>query len=86
MLKLGDTHLEVFEFASPAPAARHKLRPVCDHGITHVCLLVEDLQAEYERMRTAGMTFHSPPLRQDSGYVIYGRDVDGNVIELIEFT
>lgn len=86
MLKLGETHLEIFEYSSPAPTHRRELRPVNEHGITHVCLLVTDLQSEYERMSAAGMRFHSPPLEQDSGYVIYGRDPDGNVVELIEFT
>lgn len=86
MLKLGDTYLEVFEFSSPSPQRHAAQRPVCDHGITHVCLLVEDLHGEFERMKSAGMEFHSQPLTQDSGYVVYGRDPDGNVVELIEFT
>jgi len=86
MLKLGDTFLEVFAFSSPAPKTRDAVRPVCDHGITHVCLLVTDLHGEYERLKSAGMRFHSAPLTQDTGYVVYGRDPDGNVVELIEFT
>ena len=86
MLKLGDTHLELFEYSSPAPKPRDGVRPVHDHGITHICLLVQDLHAEYGRMKAAGMTFHSEPLTQDTGYVVYGRDPDGNVVELIEFT
>jgi glyoxylase I family protein len=86
MLKLGDSFLEIFEFSSPPPKPGDPARQVCDHGITHICLQVQDLPAEYERMKAAGMTFHSPPLTQDSGYVIYGRDPDGNVVELIEFT
>lgn len=86
MLKLGDSYLEVFEFSSPQPAVLDPARPVCDHGITHVCLQVENLHDEYARMRAAGMKFHSEPLSQDSGYVVYGRDPDGNVVELIEFT
>jgi len=85
MLKLGESFLEVFSFSSPSPKQRSATRPVCDYGITHICLLVEDLPGEYERMKTAGMAFHSAPLTQDSGYVVYGRDPDGNVIELIEF-
>jgi glyoxylase I family protein len=86
MLKLGDSFLEVFEFSSPTPQPGNRHRPVCDHGITHICLQVQDLHKEVERMKSAGMEFHSPPLTQDSGYVIYGRDPDGNVVELIEFT
>ncbi len=86
MLKLGDSFLEIFEFSSPVPAPGDPERPVCDHGITHICLQVQDLHAEYERLLAAGMKFHSAPLTQESGYVIYGRDPDGNVVELIEFT
>ena len=86
MLKLGETYLEVFAFSSPPPKQRTEIRPDCDHGITHICLLVENLHGEYERMKSAGMIFHSPPLVQETGYVVYGRDPDGNVIELIEFT
>ncbi len=86
MLKLGDSFLEIFEFSSPTAASGDPERPVCDHGITHVCLQVQDLHGEYERLKEAGMKFLSPPLTQDSGYVIYGRDPDGNVVELIEFT
>ena len=86
MLKLGDSFLEIFEFSSPQAAPGNPERPVCDHGITHVCLQVEDLHAEYERLKAAGMHFLSSPLTQESGYVIYGRDPDGNVVELIEFT
>jgi glyoxylase I family protein len=86
MLKLGDSYLEVFEFTSPAPATNASDRRVCDYGITHICLQVQDLQAEYERMKAAGMRFHCPPQKQDTGYVTYGRDPDGNVVELLEFT
>lgn len=86
MLKLGETYLEVFAFSAPSPKQRTATRPVCDHGITHICLLVRDLHSEYERMKSAGMVFHSQPLTQDTGYVVYGRDPDGNVVELIEFT
>ena len=86
MLRLGNTHLEIFEFSSPPPKETTGARPVCDHGITHVCLLVENLHGEYARLKSAGMRFHSPPLTQDTGYVVYGRDPDGNVVELIEFT
>lgn len=86
MLKLGQTHLEIFEYSSPPPRPREGVRPVCDHGITHICLQVQDLHGEYTRMKAAGMQFHSEPLTQDTGYVVYGRDPDGNVVELIEFT
>ncbi len=86
MLKLGESYLEVFEFSAPASEPRIGDRPVNAHGITHICLQVEDIHSEYERLLAAGMRFHCPPQAQDTGFVTYGRDPDGNVVELLEFT
>jgi catechol 2,3-dioxygenase-like lactoylglutathione lyase family enzyme len=85
LLQTGNAMIELFEYDSPRPSPGDPERPVCDHGITHICLDVTDLDAEYERLGSAGMTFHCPP--QDLGDGIrttYGRDPDGNVIELQE--
>ncbi len=89
MLRAGNTHVEVFEYSSPEPVAGDPNRPVCDHGYTHFCLDVTDIDAEYERLLAAGMTFHTPPpplSKLGSGKIraTYGRDPDGNVIELQE--
>ncbi len=86
MLRLGPSYLEIFEFTSPNPRAVHGDRPACDHGISHICLEVKDIHHEYERLRAAGVRFHCPPQRQDSGWVTYARDCDGNILELLEFT
>ena len=86
MLKLGPSFIEIFEFTSPIPRAVHGDRPACDHGISHICLEVQDIQREYARLQAAGMRFHCPPQAQDTGWVTYGRDCDGNIIELLEFT
>ena len=85
MLKLGGSFLEVFEFTSP-PAKEQSNRPVCDHGITHIALEVTDIHNEYKRMKAAGMEFNTEPQEQESGFMVYGRDPDGNVVELIEYT
>lgn len=86
MLKVGNSFLEVFEYTSPPPTPRTAQRPVNEHGITHVCLEVTDINGEYERLKTAGMQFHSAPMAQQGSSMVYGRDPDGNVVELIEFT
>ena len=57
-------------------------RPVCDHGITHIAFEVDDLDAEYDRLKAAGMRFHCPPQNLGVSRVTYGRDPDGNVLEL----
>ncbi len=89
MLRAGNAYVEVFEFSAPEPEPGDPKRPVCNHGYTHFCLDVTDIDAEYERLSAAGMTFHCPPApsnRMGSGKLraTYGRDPDGNVIELQE--
>ena len=46
MLRAGNTHLELFEFSLPEAATGDPNRPVCDHGITHLCLDVSDIDQE----------------------------------------
>jgi glyoxylase I family protein len=86
MLKIGETFLEVFEFSAPDQTPRSTERPVNLHGITHICLEVTDINGEYERLKAAGMKFNCPPQSQDGSSMVYGRDPDGNTVELIEFT
>jgi catechol 2,3-dioxygenase-like lactoylglutathione lyase family enzyme len=84
LLKAGNAMIELFEFSLPTPTASHPARPVCDHGITHLCLDVTDIEAEYDRLQAAGMRFHCPPIDYGMLKTTYGRDPDGNVIEVQE--
>jgi glyoxylase I family protein len=82
MLRAGSCYLELFQFSAPEPDSTRPLRPF-DKGYTHFCLDVTDIEHEYERLRSLGMTFgHSAPI--DMGHVksIYGRDPEGNVVEI----
>ena len=88
-LRIGNAYLELFQYLSPVGAAQSVNRPVNDHGYTHMCLDVVDIDAEYERLSAAGMTFHCPPppaakTGPGAQRSTYGRDPDGNVIELQE--
>ena len=83
MLRHGNAYLELFEYSEPEPGPGDPHRRVCDPGITHLCLDVTEVDAEYERLSAAGMTFHCPPQDVAPGVrTTYGRDPDGNVVEL----
>ena len=84
MLKCGNACVEFFEYQTPEPKPSEADRPVCDHGITHVCLQVTDIDKEYERLKSAGMTFHCAPQAVGDLMATYGRDPDGNVVELLQ--
>ena len=82
MVRLGDTRIEIFEYASPTPNVRDPGLRVCDHGITHFCLRVTGIEDEHARLEAAGVEFNGPPVDVGSSICVYGRDPFGNVIEL----
>ena len=84
MLRAGNACVELFEYATPPPRPGDPDRPVCDHGVTHICLEVTDIEAEYERLCAAGMRFHCAPQAVGDLLATYGRDPDGNVVELLQ--
>ena len=81
MLRAGTCYIEMFEFQ--APEGRASPQNPTDKGYTHFCVDVTDIEDEYERLKGLGMTFGADaPI--DMGHVksVYGRDPEGNVIEL----
>lgn len=84
MMRAGSCYIEMFEFAAPPPSSSEPLNPF-DKGYTHFCIDCTDIEEEYVRLVGLGMTFGAPaPI--DMGHVksVYGRDPEGNVIELQE--
>lgn len=82
MLRAGSCYMELFEYCKPRPNVTTPLQPF-DKGYTHFCVDVTEIEREFERLRSLGMTFNQPgPI--DVGHVksIYGRDPEGNLIEI----
>ena len=84
MLKLHNAYLEFFEYHTPTPERKDPAYPPNNHGYTHFCIDVTDIDFEYRRLSEAGVTFNAPPPEFDGGHVraTYGRDPDGNIIEI----
>src|SRR5579883_1829573 len=59
MLRAGNVYLELFQYSTPEPSLSQPLNPY-DHGYTHFCVDVTDIDAEVERLRKLGMTFDRP--------------------------
>lgn len=85
MLKLGSMQIELFEFQQPRGTPPDLTEPVNNPRIYHLCFTVIDIQREYERLTAAGVPFHYPPQDFGIGKAAYGRDPDGNVIELVQW-
>ena len=83
----GGHRLELFQYLRPA--GRAVAPEPRDVGVTHVCLVVEDVHEAYARVRDAGGSPVSEPVRVDAGanagaWALYVRDPDGITIELFE--
>lgn len=79
--------LELFEYVEPRGAPQP--REPCDTGITHVCLVVDDVTVVYRRLVEAGAEPLSEPVAIDAGanagaWALYVRDPDGIVLELFQ--
>jgi catechol 2,3-dioxygenase-like lactoylglutathione lyase family enzyme len=84
ILRIGNLELEFFEFGHPVGRTADSNRPVCDAGIAHFAVQVEDLAGLYARLHAAGVVFHSPPIDFGCALATYLRDPDGNVIEMLQ--
>jgi catechol 2,3-dioxygenase-like lactoylglutathione lyase family enzyme len=86
MIANGVSRLEIFEYRKPTPRPDIPGRANADLGIAHFCIEVRDIEKEYARLVALGMRFQSPLVQQTPTIKLaYGRDPDGNLIELIDF-
>jgi catechol 2,3-dioxygenase-like lactoylglutathione lyase family enzyme len=66
--------------------AEQKMRAICEIGISHIAFTVDDLDIEYERLKSKGIQFNSPPQLSPDGYakVTFCRAPERTLIELVE--
>jgi catechol 2,3-dioxygenase-like lactoylglutathione lyase family enzyme len=83
-LDAGNVLIEFWAYQHPRGRDPVAGRPVCDAGLTHLCLEVADVQAEYQRLVAAGVRFQTPPITMTTVCTTYARDPDDNIVELQE--
>jgi len=88
LLLPGSEHrLELFQYLEPQPV--HRVGEPRETGVTHVCLVVDDVEAATERLVAGGANAGGRPVLVDTGANargrgIYVRDPDGIIIELFQ--
>ena len=60
----------------PAPAMK-------DSGLRHVAIAVDDFDAVYQRLKSAGITFLGDPSLAGENKLVFFNDPDGNYVHLI---
>jgi catechol 2,3-dioxygenase-like lactoylglutathione lyase family enzyme len=99
MLALSNVRVTTVKIASPdgqliellyfhSHPRERKSHEVCDVGISHIALTVDDLDSCYDRLRNLGVQFNCPPQLSPDGYakVSFCRAPEGTLIELVELT
>ena len=79
--------LELIAYRRPPSTPRPPTASQNDIGCDHLCLLVDDIDGEYQRLRDAGVVFTSPPQFIDEGHfagdhAVFCLDPDGLTVEL----
>jgi len=83
MLDTSNAFIELWEYQNPEPRDLRSLPS--DLGYPHFAWQVDDIQDEYDRLASLGMTFVGEVVHfGEATSAIYGRDPFGNVIELYE--
>jgi len=83
-LRLGDTMLELFGVPEPKGEMISDVNEII--GYKHICLLVDDVDEEFDRLRGAGIQFRVEPVTvEGSVRIAFFKDPDGMDIELIEY-
>ncbi len=85
MLRCGNTYLSLMEFSTQSTPEQDPGEMGARTGIGHICFDVTDLDAEFCRLRGAGVAFRSTPQRVGNDvWTVFGTDQDGNLLQLQE--
>ena len=79
-LSLGGTMVELFGGGKPRASG-----DTGEVGYRHIALLVDDTDAEYERLKGLGVEFTMEPATVESGLrIAFFKDPDGSPIEIMQ--
>lgn len=79
----GVSRIELWQYRIPETQAK-QAHCANEIGWSHLCLEVDDLEAEHNRLSKAGVEFLGESRTCNMGRSIFMRDVDGNLIKLLQ--
>lgn len=77
--------IEIWQYVNPKTPDEPVNGSLEKLGYTHICFEVDDMMAEYERLSQLGVEFVSEPQQTETDVVVFGRDPDGNLFELLQY-
>ena len=82
-LRAGNAELEFWQYLTPLTEAVPP-RAMSDLGWNHVCFESNDIDSDIDRLRTAGVELHLPVSEFGNARIVFCRDPDGNIFELLQ--
>lgn len=73
--------MEMMEYTHPITPERTSPRKLTDLGYSF-SFEVEDIQAEYQRLKNKGVNFRSAPQKMQDFWMVFAQDPDGNIFSL----
>ena len=84
-MKLGDSVIELFHYASPKGRAPRADQNQSDFGLTHIGFAVEDFEKTYEHLKDHGVQFLGEPVEiRPDVFVAYFRGAEHEICEMRE--
>ena len=77
--------IEIWQYVNPKTPDEPVNGSLETLGYTHICFEVDDVLAEYKRLQQLGVPFISEPHQTATSVVVFGRDPDGNLFELLQY-
>lgn len=77
--------IEIWQYINPKTPTTTIQGSLETLGYTHICFEVDDAFAEYERLSQLGVPFLSEPVQTPASVIVFGRDPDGNLFELLQY-
>jgi methylmalonyl-CoA/ethylmalonyl-CoA epimerase len=84
-MKLGDSVIELFHYASPEGRVPRSDQNQSDFGLTHIGFMVEDFEKTYEHLKNHGVFFLGEPVEiRPDVFVAYFRGAEHEICEMRE--
>jgi len=85
VLKKGDMRIELIEYGNKIGNSK-VYKPQNELGIIHIAFGVDDIDKEYDRIKSYGFEFNAPPMvtRVNGPKITYFKGLDNVVIEIYQ--
>ena len=77
--------IEIWQYINPKTPDKPSPSSLNRLGYTHICFEVDDVVAEYQRLSHLDVPFVSDPVQTPNSVIVFGRDPDGNIFELLQY-